>query len=947
MTQTPTANAHRPRALADLHFNDHHNSDAGTSSEDESLPYASANDVHSLVGVSIGPKQTHLTSPQTPALEKVAALEEAGGFSGQDVEVPQDQEQEEVYRNNPLPSSQARKDTDNPTVQNLYGARGRSPQPSGGADTETKVTSPEHRLPSPWRARVREFQDGDRPSRGLLREGFLKSRRRASSDPKNASLAEQWQTSFLSSFSGLPKYFSMSTPFADRRSTTIVSKGATIDSQTAMNSAVDSLDGSGPSKTSRMRTRSELPSLGQGSSDFSNSSTITNSPKSQGGSLPSLNTRESYLRRSASDHSLQLQSALSRVSSLGDDSRFENIQGQVNSRLKAIKDTWQDSSIRLPSLPAIPNFSFESFKPDLYFSSRSNQANPQQRNSLLVAPQSQRRLPLRENSNDVENPVPSREELKQSISSTDRVTAGGPTEKSALTHPHFTKACVEQEGDLVILGGYRGSILRSAEPPHHQLWVPIKVGLNLRKVDLEVGFEPEDDENSESKVIPGGMLTHIGPVDITRRLFRRLRATENARTGRLRVHDYGYDWRLDPLVLSRKLIEYLEALPCNQPGVPKNKRGATVIAHSLGGLITRHAINTRPELFAGVVFAGVPSRCVNILGPLRNGDDVLLSSRVLTAQVNFSVRTSFALLPLDGRCFFNKETREEFPVDFFDPQTWIDYRLSPCMARPLPPLNPPPPSMFSTLTSALPSIPGKRASLSFLEYARNAVTHPKEKTIGSIGKPGEPESSQSIARGNIDDAASASSNNNPSTSSISTPNNEPHVTTELDPSTMNHSPPSTSVATAVTISPEKALAYLTRTLARVKAFKQALDYIPSIGDTNSYPPAAIIYGKSTPTVYGAKVKDRDAIKRAGAYDDLAFASGDGVVLARASMLPDGYDVVKGGLISTDRGHITLLGDLEAVGRALNAVRRGREMGVGSGVVSRKARRREGETGREA
>jgi hypothetical protein len=34
----------------------------------------------------------------------------------------------------------------------------------------------------------------------------------------------------------------------------------------------------------------------------------------------------------------------------------------------------------------------------------------------------------------------------------------------------------------------------------------------------------------------------------------------------------------------------------------------------LGGLITRWAVNFRPDLFAGVVYAGVPQTCVNILG---------------------------------------------------------------------------------------------------------------------------------------------------------------------------------------------------------------------------------------------------------------------------------------------------------------------------------------------
>lgn len=480
-------------------------------------------------------------------------------------------------------------------------------------------------------------------------------------------------------------------------------------------------------------------------------------------------------------------------------------------------------------------------------------------------------------------------------------------------------------GDVVVLGGYRGSILRSADAPHRQLWVPIKVGLNMRKVDLEVGLEREDDERAEEKIIPSGMLTHIGPVDISRRLFKRLRACDNAKSGDLRVHDYGYDWRLEPLYLSQRLIEFLEKLPCNQPGVPKEKRGATVLAHSLGGLVTRHAVNQRPELFAGVVYAGVPSTCVNILGPFRNGDDVLLSSRVLTAQVNFTIRTSFALLPLNGRCFFNKDTKEEYPVDFFDPQQWIDYRWSPCLARPLPPLHTqaqPQGLMAGFMSSVAGALPTRKGSLS--ARSRQAAQHPGGQATGGLVKPGgmdvsEGNSEAAIANGNIDRQGT---DNLASSRRTTCPSKNSDTAAEEQ---------STSIATAVTIPREAAIKYLTRILASVKKFKQELAFNPTHAEADAYPPVAVIYGKTTPTVYGAHVVSREAIKHASAYDNLAFASGDGVVLARAAMLPEGYQASKGGIVSSERGHVTLLGDLDAVGKCLRSIQIARRKGVGMGV----------------
>jgi hypothetical protein len=142
--------------------------------------------------------------------------------------------------------------------------------------------------------------------------------------------------------------------------------------------------------------------------------------------------------------------------------------------------------------------------------------------------------------------------------------------------------------------------------------------------------------------------------------------------------------------------------------------------------------------------------------------------------------------------------------------------------------------------------------------------------------------------------------------------------------------PNNSVATTITISREKAIEYLTRTLASVKKFKQDLAFDTKHGESNAYPPVSVIYGKSTPTVYGAKVDGREGIKHADAYDQLAFASGDGVVLARAAMVPEGYTTARGGVVSSERGHVTLLSDLEAVGKCLNAVMVARRKGVGLG-----------------
>ncbi|KAK5989075.1 hypothetical protein PT974_10573 [Cladobotryum mycophilum] len=574
-------------------------------------------------------------------------------------------------------------------------------------------------------------------------------------------------------------------------------------------------------------------------------------------------SRPPMLRRVTSDDSM-LYTTLSRASSLGDDDRFIDVREMVNTRLMAIRD----------SLPDVPNFKMPSLA-KLQAASRRSTISL---NGIF--------------SND-------------SSAATRNTTQPDNSTTSKDESPTLDGILEGLTGDIVVMGGYRGSVLRSAEYPHHQLWAPVKVGLNMRKANLEVGLDDEDEETMEERIIPSGMLQHIGPVDISRKFFKKLRSCENARTGKLRVWDYGYDWRLSPSRLSKRLQDFLQNLPSNQPGVPAEQRGALVIAHSLGGLITRHAVNQRPELFAGVLYAGVPQRCVNILGPLRHGDAVLFNDKLLTAQVNFSIRTSFALLPDDGFCFVDKTTGEEYPVDFFDPMNWVKWHLSPCVAPPLPAYNRQ--QQHSPLTSLLPN--------SLLRPRGDSKSEKRSSFI--LGS--ETASGKESAAANIQNRAAVASQLNGNAAQAST-------------SSTNGTPSPSSP----TMEPERLrrnLEYLGRTLASIRQFRTETAHNPSHEAANAYPPLAVIYGKSIPTVYAARVNGRDAIPYADAYDDLLFRPGDGVVLAKESMLPEGYSIVRGGRVSTERGHITMLGDMPAMGRALKALLRGRRKGIGLGETT--------------
>ncbi|KAF7560022.1 hypothetical protein G7046_g4133 [Stylonectria norvegica] len=757
-------------------------------------------DAEAVLQPAMSAAASHLTSHNTPAIEKAAAFEKHGGGF---IDLPSDGEGE----TSPEPASPPERTPERTPVATPRPGNFHKPSLSLGRLPSTQPL--QDSLPSPWHAGPKQLvvkEPVARASKGVLETAFGPTRNRSRSAGQEAlkrlreafpslstpsQLLPSLPSSFFSSFSDKPSSGHASPLGRGPRTsaTSLSSRNPTTRPPLAVN-PVTTLNGSSPSPS-----------------------------------------RPPFLRRVTSDDSL-LYHSLSRASSLGDDSQFQDVREMVNMRFMALRD----------SLPDVPNFKMPSL-PKMYGQSRKSTHSL---NAMDPAdtPRSQSYFTREANPSS-----------KDPSSALDRVL-------------------VDLTGDLVIMGGYRGSILRSAEAPHQQLWAPVKLGLNMRKANLEVPLDDEDEERMEETIIPSGMLQHIGPIDISRKLIKKLRSCDNARAGKLRVWDYGYDWRLSPMILSRKLQEFLRKLPSNQSGTPDSFRGALVIAHSLGGLITRHAVNQRPDLFAGVLYAGVPQRCINILGPLRNGDVVLLNEKILTAQVNFSMRTSFVLLPEDGFCFVNKATGESYPVDFYDPQAWVKWNLSPCVGRDIPSINRQQSS--SGLSSLLPNSLRARAD--------------------SIKPDKLPPSPPTTTDRTIAPQLNSGAHDEPA-------------------------PPSDPER-------ERYLVYLTRTLAMIKKFRSELAHSPSHQEANAYPPLAVIYGKGIPTVYAAQVSGRDAIPGPEAYDDLLFRAGDGVVLAKEAMLPDGYSIVRGGRVCTERGHITMLGDMPAVGQALAALLRGRQKGIG-------------------
>ncbi|KAJ5612907.1 hypothetical protein N7510_006101 [Penicillium lagena] len=853
---------------------------SSSSDSDELAPHpadaADEDAASNIVGVSIGRAQSRIKARATPAEEKNRALESNGGYFTQGPDIVSD---DGLF----LSGLTAEPDSVEPALAKAAAAAEHSRAPT--TYPAAKIVPGNRQSPPPDAKDSAALNQRSSFTRSLL---TLPRRPRAWSGelkrflPDLGSLTKRPSLSFRAANQIQSRSRTLGNP--GKLSPGLQPRTWSLDRRLPQNSSF--VDGEDQYEGDDSRPISELRPL-DGTSAAKHS--FYRRPSA------AISGRPPSLRRSSSDQSLYLR-ASSTASSLEQRPLYENIHSQVNSRFKAIKDSLQDSSSRLLNMPTLhlqdmrTDWSTRPLMPD------------------LGGPKSTATSDDNNRARGMETPPP-------------------PKNIASSANPVLEEAMAELTGDVVILGGYRGSVLRSAKPPHRQLWVPMKVGLNLRRVDLEVGLTAEAEERMEETIIPSGVLSHVGPVDVCRRLMKRLRKSDNALRGDLRVWDYGYDWRLSPELLSRRLIAFLENLPSNQPppeGVPpsQHRRGATVIAHSLGGLITRHAVNQRPDLFAGVVYAGVPQHCVNILGPMRNGDDVLLSSRVLTAQVNFTFRTSYALLPEDGHCFIDQNTKEEYRIDFFDARTWDEYRLSPCIAPALPP----------TTTGKGFALIGKRFSLGSRDEPEGLPdlrhSHAVTATDADISARNPPRTatSERPVSASFTPNGVAASTSEKAQSMLAQP-----VEGLVGPTTSPRgSAAASKSATTSTIPYDVAMEYLQRTLTETKRFKSNLAFRPEHQSENRYPPAAVLYGKSVPTVYGARVASRDGIKHQDSYDDLAFAAGDGVCLASAAMLPPGYLLIRDGLVKTDRGHVGLLGDLDGVGQCLKAIMRGRKEGVGLG-----------------
>jgi hypothetical protein len=392
-------------------------------------------DVEDVIGFSIGQQQTRMKSPDTPAFEKFRALDSSRKF--------EDPEAEDVNTDQSSPDSQ------------MLPSHPKDPIPQQSMISNAfksydgPVSSPEDSITGKRRSNA---------SKSILQDGLASVASRNSSDfptmvgslrkllPNLPSIG--FVKSQMPSLGLSPKVENDGDANRRTRTHPRFSKGrlswtSTIPAPSPPRS---------PAKKADLPVREpassyNLPDDGKHRTE-ANDSLVSVWPTGDGGTLLA-GPGGSKLRRATSDNSLFLRNDLERLLTREGAEKWSNVSDHVNARFKAITDSIQDSAIgRMPRMPSI---NLASFKPGPLRSTSDSCKLSTHGNASMANVESNCASWLRQ------HPT-----LTQ-------------TESPKHQHPILSQVTSELNGDVVLLGGYRGSILRSATPPHKQLWVPVKV----------------------------------------------------------------------------------------------------------------------------------------------------------------------------------------------------------------------------------------------------------------------------------------------------------------------------------------------------------------------------------------------------------------------------------------------------------------------------------------
>ena len=225
--------------------------------------------------------------------------------------------------------------------------------------------------------------------------------------------------------------------------------------------------------------------------------------------------------------------------------------------------------------------------------------------------------------------------------------------------------------------------------------------------DLRLPISPRISENHDS-LIPGDILREVQlirftpKIDIYQKLLTSIEK-DGYREGKIddppdngasdTFYVFAYDWRLDNVENARNLLKKLDFVRARLKA-PKLK--FDIVAHSMGGLITRYALmfgaaeltekTPKPawkgaEYFNNIMLVGTPNGgSLPALESLQNGFTLFGSGKINLPFVRnlskfdlFTIPSIYQLLPHEGTLRAFDENLKPLNIDIYDVETWRKY----------------------------------------------------------------------------------------------------------------------------------------------------------------------------------------------------------------------------------------------------------------------------------
>ncbi|KAI9329690.1 hypothetical protein DFJ73DRAFT_964236 [Zopfochytrium polystomum] len=480
-----------------------------------------------------------------------------------------------------------------------------------------------------------------------------------------------------------------------------------------------------------------------------------------------------------------------------------------------------------------------------------------------------------------------------------------PNDTTACTHRHpfgFLR------GDVVIVPGFLGSHLQH-RVTMTRTWLSFEaVWAGAGKSDVRLPKEANGADADDDVHTPTGIIDSIGPFNICSDLLREMTALQECTNRELRLHKFPYDWRRELQHSSDALEKFVEEIVQKNGGKP-----VTVIAHSMGGLVTIRAVNRRPELFKGVVFEGTPFGAVpTVLWAFNRGAFFLPNADLFGPSVMFHCRSAYAFLPRDGRGL-SSSNGIDIHLDYFNPAVWHRHKLSPDLAVPAASAAA---SATATAASSAADAPSATAASAYLAAALTAASDFHQSIAFSPNVPYPP---FAVVRGKR----------------WSTPvkfATSLEVKQDAAAAAGGSGKDAESVATAPAKAPDASAAETATKPAVWVTEPSAAGFGAAAGSASTDPGGS---ASTSGTERGAAEQADDGGGAGGddksritVYLPSQFGPGDGLVPADSTDMPSGY---KFHVVETSANHIWMMNDLEALGTALECLEGKDGEGNGEGV----------------